>query len=260
LLRGHGAVVALRAPADLVALAAHGLAPTVSIREVDADAVPHATVEVDPISRTVRSSSLDAVHAADEHELVRLVASIVQLEIAAHAAPQVFVHAGVVECCGRAIVLPGSSHAGKTTLVRALVAAGASYSSDEYAVLDLDGHVTPFAKPLSVRAEDGRSEWIDPDTLGRVGSGSVPVALVAMLQYREGASFQPVVRRGATVALAIVEHTVPARARQLDTLDASAAVARRAAMVQGERGEAAATAVALLELVDEVASGQPSVD
>src|SRR6186997_3026660 len=79
--------------------------------------------------------------------------------LAAHAEPFVaerapdhlFVHAGVVGWEGRAIVMPGASFAGKTTLVQAWLEAGATYYSDEFAVLDRDGRVHPFARPLAIR-------------------------------------------------------------------------------------------------------------
>src|SRR4051812_15498788 len=62
------------------------------------------------------------------------------LALAAHAEPFVaerapdhlFVHAGVVGWEGRAIVMPGASFAGKTTLVQAWLEAGATYYSDEF--------------------------------------------------------------------------------------------------------------------------------
>jgi hypothetical protein len=65
--------------------------------------------------------------------------------IALHAPEHVFVQAGVVGVGERAMVLPGKSFAGKTTLVAALVRAGAEYWSDEYAVLDANGDVHPYA-------------------------------------------------------------------------------------------------------------------
>ena len=46
--------------------------------------------------------------------------------------------------------LPGHSFSGKSTLVAALVRAGAVYYSDEFAVLDPDGFVHPYAKALSL--------------------------------------------------------------------------------------------------------------
>ena len=44
---------------------------------------------------------------------------------------------------------------GKTTLVKALVEAGATYYSDEFAVLDKEGQVQPYPVPLSIRGNNG---------------------------------------------------------------------------------------------------------
>src|SRR6266851_8913285 len=90
--------------------------------------------------RIARSRKFDEVLEAFE--------SHVQLTVAEHAPRRVFVHAGVVGWNGRAIVIPGLSHSGKTTLVHQLVRAGATYYSDEYAVLDARGRVHPYARPL----------------------------------------------------------------------------------------------------------------
>ena len=67
----------------------------------------------------------------------------------------VAVHAGVVADGDRAIVMPGVSFSGKTTLVRALVEAGAVYYSDEYAMFDEAGRVHPYARQLSFRPPEG---------------------------------------------------------------------------------------------------------
>ena len=69
----------------------------------------------------------------------------------------VFVHAGVVGWRGRAIVIPGRTHTGKSTLVAALLEAGAVYYSDEMAIFDSDGRVRAFPVPLVMRQEDGRA-------------------------------------------------------------------------------------------------------
>jgi len=61
----------------------------------------------------------------------------------------------VVAWRGRAILLPGRSYVGKSTLVMELVRAGAVYYSDEYAVLDARGRVHPFAQPVALREPDG---------------------------------------------------------------------------------------------------------
>src|SRR5262249_57961124 len=52
---------------------------------------------------------------------------------------------------GLAIVVPGRSHTGKSTLVAELVRRGATYWSDEFAVLDDAGRVHPYRRPLVPR-------------------------------------------------------------------------------------------------------------
>src|SRR4029453_11068539 len=60
-----------------------------------------------------------------------LLRSRLEFRVATNSLALIFVHAGVVEWRGRAIVLPGRSRSGKTTLVTALLRAGARYYSDE---------------------------------------------------------------------------------------------------------------------------------
>lgn len=65
-----------------------------------------------------------------------------------------FVHAGVVAKAGRAIVLPGLSRAGKSTLVLALLRAGAQLLSDELLAYDpATARLLPFARAVKVRDE-----------------------------------------------------------------------------------------------------------
>src|SRR5438045_8281052 len=79
--------------------------------------------------------------------------SHLRLCVAELAKHRVFVHAGVVGWKGKAIVIPGRSYSGKSTLVSELVKAGATYYSDDYAVFDARGRVYPFPKPLEMRDE-----------------------------------------------------------------------------------------------------------
>src|SRR5262249_55900586 len=112
----------------------------------------------------------------------------VQLHVAEMAPERVFVHAGVVGYRGRGILLPGRSFAGKSTLVRELVRAGAQYYSDEYAVLDSAGGVHPYARSLAIRNERGPGVTKHPvSALGaRMAGGPIPVGLVVMSEFRSG--------------------------------------------------------------------------
>src|SRR5215467_1997754 len=68
------------------------------------------------------------------------------------------VHAGTILWRGEALLLPGVSHAGKSSLVAAMLRRGATYFSDEYALIDREGRVHPYPRPLLVR--NGRPEQV----------------------------------------------------------------------------------------------------
>ena len=111
---------------------------------------------------------------------------LVRLLVADHAPSAVFVHSGVVGWRGKAIVIPGNSFQGKTTLVAELVKCGAEYYSDEYAVINESGLVSPYARRLSIRTkgETIREDPIDVGDLGGViGMAPIPVGCVLFTKY-----------------------------------------------------------------------------
>ena len=86
--------------------------------------------------------------------------------VAEHATSHTFVHAGVVAWKDRTLILPGFSHAGKSSaLLWSLVQAGAVYYSDEYAIFDEHGSVYPFALPIGLRLNHGERRFIRPDNV-----------------------------------------------------------------------------------------------
>lgn len=166
-----------------------------------------------------------------------------------------FVHAGVVGWQGRAIVVPGRSRSGKTTLVAELVRAGAVYFSDEFAVLDARGRVHPFAKPLSIRGAGGCDLHVlrpsAEDLGGRRGTEPLPVGLVVLTTHRPGAKWRPQVLSTGHAVIEMLAHTVPARLRPAASLAALQRAVARALVVKGERGEARDLAPRLLQLPNE---------
>ena len=183
---------------------------------------------------------------------LRLALGILDAElrmyIALNAPDHVFVHAGVVGVGERAIVLPGRSFAGKTTLVAALVQAGAEYWSDEYAVLDADGLVHPYPKPLSMRIDDTRATDERPiESLGgRAGDRPLPVAVIAFTTYRPGVAFAPRPCTTGEGAIKLLEHSIAARSRPEQVLAAARNAATEAIILEGGRGDADEAASALL--------------
>ena len=178
----------------------------------------------------------------------RLVSEL-HFAVATHARSAIFVHAGVVGWRGRAIVVPGRSMSGKTTLTRALVESGADYYSDEYAVIDEAGAVHAYPRPLGVRRADGHSEQVAPETLGgRIGGPPLPVGLIVQTRYVEGARFAPERSSSARGLLALIDNTVVVRERSGFALDRLTPAARGAVALAGERGDAMEAAAHLLSL------------
>lgn len=172
--------------------------------------------------------------------------------VAAWAPGRIFVHAGVVVRGGRALLIPGLSFSGKSMLVAALIGAGATYFSDEFAVLDTDGFVHPYPKPLSLRRPDGApTEEVDATALGStIGEGRAPVALVAVTTYVPDARWDPAPMSPGAAALALLSHAVPAQERPVETLAVVRRVAQQATCIRSERGAAESVVPALLELLD----------
>ena len=170
--------------------------------------------------------------------------------IALHAPGHIFVHAGVVGWAGRVIVIPGRSFSGKTTLVAELVRAGATYSSDEVAVLDEQGLVHPYPKPLSIRT-DGPSQTEYPVSAigGVAGDSPLPIGLVAVARFAPHALWQPRRLSGGEAVLAMLANTVPAQERPEQALTTIRRAVDGAVVLEGDRGEAAELAGELLASV-----------
>jgi hypothetical protein len=182
--------------------------------------------------RIARSLKFDEVLESFEDDL--------KLFVAEAARRRVFVHAGVVGWKGKAIVIPGRSFTGKTTLVAELVRQGATYYSDEYAVLDERGCVHPYLRPLSIRDEaSGKVRRVKVESLGgKPGTKPLPIRLVLVSNYREGARWRPRKLSAGEGALEMMANTVPARTRPQAAFSAFREFVPHAQILKGVRGEA----------------------
>ena len=170
--------------------------------------------------------------------------------VAERAPDHLFVHAGVVGWEGRAIVMPGTSFAGKTTLVRAWLEAGATYYSDEFAVLDRAGRVHPFARPLAIRDDSTASTRRVPvAALGaETGTTPLPLGLVVVTSYRVGACWRPRRLTAARTLLALMRHTVAARGSPQHSMPILKQAVSGGSSLAGLRGEARPLVSAVLRL------------
>lgn len=168
--------------------------------------------------------------------------------LALHAPDHVFIHSGVVAVDGVGIVLPGNSFSGKTTLVARMVAQGATYYSDEYAVVDAAGMIHPYPRPLRLRPESGIRTAMTSVPIARhqIGRDPVRAGLIVATHHQIGAEWRPERSTPGDGAIALMGHTVSARSDPRRSLAAARAVAQGTVMLSGPRGEAAAAAAALL--------------
>ena len=139
-------------------------------------------------------------------------------------------------------MLPRYSWSGKTSLVRVFLEAGATDHSDEYAVLDRQGHVHPYPRPLAIRGgPGGATTRVPARTLGaRVGRIAVPVGLILVTTHRPGVTWRPRHIARSRAAIALMAHTVAARGDPRHSMPILAATVRSALAFAGPRGEATA--------------------
>jgi hypothetical protein len=195
--------------------------------------------------RLTRSFDLDALFETLESDL--------RLFVAEWAKHRVFVHAGVVGWKGQAIVIPGRSYSGKSTMVAELVRAGATYYSDEYAVFDTRGRVHPFSKPIELR-EEGKfvqTKVQVEDLGGHEGTKPLPVGLVLMTRFENGARWRPRKLTPGQGVLEMLFNTVSARRSPERALATLRVVASHARVLKGVRGDATDVISPLLKKLEE---------
>jgi hypothetical protein len=170
--------------------------------------------------------------------------SLAEDYVAEHARPWLFLHAGVVAWRGQAIVLAGNSFSGKSTLVTALVGAGAEYYSDEFAVLDRNGWVHPYPRRIALRRSVRDGGWehqrvsVTTDRWSSALRQPLPVGVVALLSYGDYGNSWAKCLDLASGVMALCSHTVAVRQRPADAFAVLGTLARSATVIRGERGEA----------------------
>src|SRR4051794_31757224 len=216
--------------ADAIAIRAYGM--RIGIRVSHADWLPDVLQHVPGRLRASRSGVVDRVfsfqqggategsnlrrlhllyaddrlagRAHDRDALLDAFDGALQAWLLSDARGYQFVHAGCVGWRGRAIVVPGHSRAGKSTLVRALVDAGATYYSDEFAVFDRRGRVHAFPAPLRLRTPDGdRRSLPDP---ARGTPAPLPLGLVVQTSFEADGEWRPRRLAPGETVLALLPH------------------------------------------------------
>lgn len=192
-----------------------------------------------------------SLQTTDLGEALDDLESRLQIYVAETAHDRVFLHAGAVGWRGRAIIMPGRSYAGKSTLVQEFIRAGAVYYSDEYAVLDASGNVHPFTRPLKMRVDNGRQTKHAVETLGgELGTEPISVGLVLCSSYRARARWRPERLSTGRGLLALLENAVPARRKPEAVMETLEAIISSAPVFRVERGEARTAVSRIVDLLE----------
>ena len=160
------------------------------------------------------------------------------------------VHAGTVLLGGSALLLPGSTHAGKSSLVAELLRRGATYFSDEYALIDLEGRVHPYPRPLLLR--NGSPEQF-PVLAGEfnapIGRASAPVGWIMSIRYEPSSTWDVESIPQGEAVLTLLRNTPHVLAETPDLIAMFQRAVEGAVCYTGHRAEAAQAADEILRLV-----------
>jgi hypothetical protein len=199
----------------------------------------------------VAGNGSDVFLSSDIGMAARTLESRIHQYVAASTEAAVFVHAGVVGWRGRAVVIPGPSQSGKSTLVAALVSEGATYYSDEYAVIDLDGRVHAFPREIRLRPDILGKQIATAPKLGDSGPlDPLPLGWVLNIRHNPAGTWQPEALTPGRTLLALLENTVAVRRQSELTIKTLKSALVRAIGFQAERAEAASAARAILLLLE----------
>ena len=218
----------------------------------DADFDHHFELDVDEAGTHFLVQNGESLsHTDNEKNHFKFFDSILRVAIGEYAVDRVFLHAGVVGWKGKAIVMPADSFQGKSTLVSELVKLGAEYYSDEFAILDADGLVHPFARRIGRRTEDFQAYELTVEDLGgKYGKHPVPVGLVLLTSYEPDAQWNPEILTPGNGLLKIIPYTLSIRYRTEFSMQVLHNITSRAIIISGTRGSAERFAERLLDFVD----------
>jgi hypothetical protein len=163
------------------------------------------------------------------------------------------VHAGAVVFDERALLLPGITHAGKSSLVAELLRRGATYFSDEFALIDSEGRVHSYPRPLLLRNGSAEQYPVLPgECNASVGKTPAPVGWILSLQYQPVGDWTVEDVSQSEGLLTLLRNTPHLVAESPHLLGAFRCAVAGASCYAGRRAEAVHAADQILQLVRSV--------
>lgn len=173
-----------------------------------------------------------------------------QVLIAGKIENRVFIHAAVVAIDGKAIILPGQSGVGKSTITSALIRLGAQYLSDEFALIDSMGMVHPYARYLAIKNPTFGVKRLSPEAFGALSfEGIAAPKAVVFARFKPSGSNVLIKLSRSELILNCMPHCLGIRSQVPETLASLNALSMRVQGYSAERGEAEEFAKVLLDLL-----------
>lgn len=162
------------------------------------------------------------------------------------------VHAGAVVLKGRALLIPGSTHAGKSSLVAELLRCGASHLSDEYALVDQIGRVHAYPRPLLLRNGTPKQTLVLPSDLNSSFTmESVPVGWIVAVDYDPGGSWNIHEMSQGEAVMLLLRNTPHEMAQSPEMVELFMRSVAGAECYQGTRGDVVEAADRVFDLVSD---------
>ncbi len=169
----------------------------------------------------------------------------------------VFLHAGAVAWKNKGIIIPANSYDGKTTLTAEFTKLGATYFSDEYAIINSNGQLLAYPKTLSIRKPDEYDQ--KETTVEEIGGKSaelnscVPVKLVLLTKFSKTTkNWKPTQLTQASAVLELMKHTFPLRLFPEIVVKNLHNLTKNAIVLKGNRGEAKDFAQLIINYLEKV--------
>jgi hypothetical protein len=192
-------------------------------------------------------------HSDSEYILFKYFNAVLRVTVAENAVDTVFVHAGVVGLNSKAVIFPGRSFRGKTTLVKALIELGAVYYSDEYAVIGIDGRVSPYPRDLSLRSyfvEYDEVEVPAAEFGATIAESPAGIGAVVITEFEEHSVWEPQKLTVGEGILETIPHTIPIKADTEMSLKILNLAYSNAIIAKSNRGDVKRDAVQILSFLD----------
>lgn len=169
------------------------------------------------------------------------------------------IHAGAVLIEGKALLIPGSTHAGKSSLVAELLRCGASCFSDEYALIDKDGRVHAYPRPLLLRNGRPQQSLVLPQELGSgFAEYPAPVGWIVAVDYGPENQWSIQTLSQGEAVMLLLRNTPHEMAQSPELVDFFLRVSANATCYQGTRGSAEEAVTHLRALVHQGTAQLPS--